>query len=93
MLKLYFESAKAYFAISAAARRHGLLFGGHLATVTPLAASDSETSIIDHFWGSAILDDDGDLSDQSGGLAPLVCMTKRPGKDPGRFCLGSPWVR
>ena len=55
MIKMYNLSPPAYFA--AAARRAGLLFGGHLWQALPIAASDSGASIVDH----AVKTSDGTL--------------------------------
>jgi hypothetical protein len=48
MLKTYDLRQGAYFMVAAAARREGLLFGGHAANVSPFDAADSGASILDH---------------------------------------------
>lgn len=58
MIKTYFFSREGYFALAAKARRVGLPFGGHLpkgeagselkGMVTPLEASDSGATFLDH---------------------------------------------
>jgi hypothetical protein len=47
-IKTYGLSPKTYFMLTAAARRHGMLIGGHSTRIDPFAAADSGANMLEH---------------------------------------------